>query len=212
MLVDIHSHNHTYDTNSLTVRNLTFVEADSFFQSDKQELVSAGIHPWDIDTFEENTFSQLEIWAMSNRFIAVGECGLDKNSKSTFEKQLSIFEKQIIISEKKNKALIIHCVGYFNELFALKKKWNPSQLWIIHGFRGKPELAAQALKSGCALSYGEHFNAASVHLTPIEKLFIETDESKLTIREICQNISTTKGCKIEDLNAGMHLLNETIRS
>ena len=109
------------------------------------------------------------------------------------------------------KPLIIHCVGYFNELLALKKKWNPTQLWIIHGFRGKPELAAQTLKSGCALSYGEHFNAESVRLTPIEKIFVETDESILNINEIYQNIAIIKVCKIEDLNAGIQLLEETTR-
>ncbi len=208
MLVDIHTHSAHSKDHSLAVRNLTFNEAEDFFKSDKQAFCSVGIHPWHVDSSSEDMLSKLEEWSKDNRLIAVGECGLDKNSSAGFENQTSIFEAQIIISEKSNKPLIIHCVGYFNELLELKKKWNPSQLWIIHGFRGKPELAAQVLKSGCALSYGEHFNAESVSLTPIEKLFIETDESKLVISEIYQNIATQKACKIKDLNAGIHLLKE----
>jgi TatD DNase family protein len=212
MLVDIHTHsNHSADSHP-AIRNLTFDEAEDFFRSDKQELCSVGIHPWHAETSSEDILSKLEEWSKDKRFFAIGECGLDRNSNAGFEKQLSVFEAQITISEKSNKPLIIHCVGYFNELLALKKKWNPIQLWIIHGFRGKPELAAQVLKSGCALSYGEHFNAESVRLTPTEKLFVEADESTLNISEIYQHIAKIKACKIEDLNAGMQLLNKMTRS
>ena len=212
MLVDIHTHSSHTTTHSLAVRNLNLNEAEDFFKSDEQALCSVGIHPWHADSFSEDMLTKLEEWSEDKRFIAIGECGLDKNSNAGFEKQLSVFEAQIAISEKSNKPLIIHCVGYFNELLALKKKWNPIQLWIIHGFRGKPELATQVLKSGCALSYGEHFNAESVRLTPTEKLFVETDESELNISEIYQHIANAKACKIEDLNAGMQLLNEMTRS
>ena len=209
MLVDIHTHSSHTTTHSLAVRNLNLNEAEDFFKSDEQALCSVGIHPWHADSFSEDMLSKLEEWSKDKRLFAIGECGLDKNSNAGFEKQLSVFEAQITISEKSNKPLIIHCVGYFNELLALKKKWNPTQLWIIHGFRGKPELAAQVLKADCALSYGEHFNAESVRLTPIEKIFVETDESILNINEIYQNIAITKVCKIEDLNAGIQLLEET---
>ena len=209
MLVDIHTHSAHPTTHSLAVRNLNLNEAEDFFKSDEQALCSVGIHPWHADSFSEDMLSKLEEWSKDKRLFAIGECGLDKNSNAGFEKQLSVFEAQITISEKSNKPLIIHCVGYFNELLALKKNWNPTQLWIIHGFRGKPELAAQVLKADCALSYGEHFNAESVRLTPIEKIFVETDESILNINEIYQNIAITKVCKIEDLNAGIQLLEET---
>ena len=209
MLVDIHTHSAHSTTHSSVVRNLNLNEAEDFFKSDEQALCSVGIHPWHADSFSEDMLTKLEEWSEDKRFIAIGECGLDKNSNVGFEKQLSVFEAQITISEKSNKPLIIHCVGYFNELLALKKNWNPTQLWIIHGFRGKPELAAQVLKADCALSYGEHFNAESVRLTPIEKIFVETDESILNINEIYQNIAITKVCKIEDLNAGIQLLEET---
>jgi TatD DNase family protein len=45
-------------------------------------------------------------------------------------------------------------------------------------------LAKQALKAGCYLSFGEHFNPESVRITPPEKKLFETDESELSIEEI----------------------------
>ena len=83
---------------------------------------------------------------------------------------------------------------------------NPKQMWIIHGFRGKPQLAGQALNAGCALSFGEHFNSESVRLTPTDRLFIETDESTMLVSEIYQSISKIKDCTVEALNAGENLL------
>jgi TatD DNase family protein len=206
MMVDIHTHNQQNES-SHAIQNLAFTEAEKFFSSSEAKSVSVGIHPWYIDTYTDTNILQIGNWINDKRLLAIGECGLDKNSKSPIDKQLEIFTQQIMLSEKFKKAIIIHCVGCFNELFELKKKINPKQLWIIHGFRGKPELANQALKEGCMLSYGEHFNIESVKLTPIEKLFIETDESKLTIADIYSQIANTKHISATELIAGKILFN-----
>jgi len=205
MFVDIHTHS-VLPTNNPAIRNLTFPMARKIFASDEKGFFSAGFHPWYADSFSIELMEELTTWTSDKRFIAVGECGLDKNSKIPFEIQVSVFEQQIILSEKAQKPMIIHCVGCFNELFALKKKINPHQLWIIHGFRGKPQLAGQALNAGCELSFGEHFNPESVRLTPTDRLFIETDESIMPISEIYLSISEIKKCTVEALNAGENLL------
>jgi TatD DNase family protein len=201
MFVDIHTHNRTTVTFP-TIRNLTLSEAGEFFTSTEVGFVSVGVHPWFAHEFNGQTMQYLENWATDKRMIAIGECGLDKNSKTQLETQLEVFKQQIALSEKVQKPLIIHCVGCFNELFDLKKTLEPKQLWIIHGFRGKPELAKQALKSGCSLSFGEHFNPDSVKLTPIEKLYIETDESKLEIADIYTQIASIKNLTADELTAG----------
>jgi TatD DNase family protein len=205
MFVDIHTHSFL-PSNNLAIRNLTFPMAGKVFASDEKGLFSAGFHPWYADTFSMELMEELTVWTSDKRFIAIGECGLDKNSKTPFEIQVSVFERQITLSEKVQKPMIIHCVGCFNELLALKKKMNPKQMWIIHGFRGKPQLAGQALNAGCALSFGEHFNSESVRLTPTDRLFIETDESTMLVSEIYQSISKIKDCTVEALNAGENLL------
>ena len=210
MYVNIHSHT-DINPNVPCIRNLTFSEANIIFASGIKGLYSVGFHPWYADTFSDELLNTMTEWLKDDRFVAVGECGLDKNSKVSIEEQLMVFDQQIKLSEKIHKPLIIHCVGCFNELFELKKRLHPLQKWIIHGFRGKPELAKQVIKAGCGLSFGEHFNEESVRITPIEQLFIETDESHIPITDLYLAISMIKDCKAEDLIAGEYLINSMTR-
>jgi len=205
MLVDIHTHN-TESGGFSSIQNITFSLEESFLTANEKGFFSIGFHPWFADIYSKDLLQKLEIYAAHKQCVAIGECGLDKYSKVPMEQQVVVFGKQIRLSEKLQKPLIIHCVGCFNQLFELKYVFQPKQLWIIHGFRGKPQLARQALNVGCALSFGERYNAASVIVTPIDKLYLETDESKLSIEDIYQNIANLKSCKMEDLIAGERLL------
>jgi len=201
MFFDIHTHN-LPQLGCKSIRSLSIEEAEKVFSSTSDGLFSVGFHPWYAYEFSIKSFENLEKCAADNRFVAIGECGLDNNSKTQIERQLEIFNMQIDLSEKTEKPLIIHCVGCFNELLDLKKSLNPSQIWIIHGFRGKPQLAKQILKADCALSFGEYFNIESVRATPIECLYVETDESELPIEQIYDAIAEAKGCNPNDLFAG----------
>jgi len=209
MYVDIHTHK-SVDSNYPAIRNLTFSDAENRFSSNVVGLFSLGFHPWQAGEFSVERMDKLTAWTAEGRLAAIGECGLDKYSQFPLEVQMHVLEQQITLSEKMMRPLIIHCVGCFNELFELKKQLNPRQLWTIHGFRGKPQLAMQALKAGCALSFGEHFNPESVRITPIDSLFAETDESRLSISEIYHSLSNIKKCHAEDLNAGENLLNRLL--
>ena len=202
MFIDIHTHN---KSKYPSIQNLTFSDAETVFSSDAKGFYSVGFHPWFVNEYTPEMLTKLENWSNDKRLFAIGECGLDKNSEVSLEQQIQVFKLHILLSEKIKKPLIIHCVGCFNELLELKKQLNPTQVWIIHGFRSKPELALQVLKSGCALSFGEHFNIESVRATPLDKLFVETDESLMSIPEIYRQISDAKQCDIDELKAGEQL-------
>lgn len=191
---------------NIAVRNLSLADAEEFVSSDIQSFVSVGIHPWDLENLDQFWIERLMKIAEDNRVVMIGECGLDKNIETTPERQIEVFSEQIKLSELFQKPLIIHCVGRFNKLIELKKMFNPSQKWIVHGFRGKPQLAGQLLKARIDLSFGEKFNPESIQITPIERLFIETDESAMPIERIYEQIARIRGCKINDLNAGNVLL------
>lgn len=206
MIVDIHTHNHQSIVPA--IQSLTFIEANKLLHSEEKGLFSIGIHPWHIDISSKDKLLQIAKWANDKRIIAIGECGLDKHSEVSIDIQIDIFKTHILLSEQIKKPMIIHCVSCFNELFEIKKRMNPKQLWIIHGFRGKPELAKQALRAGCSLSFGENYNSESVKLTRIENLYIETDESLLSIETIYANIAITKGCSVANLTAGAYLLHQ----
>lgn len=191
---------------NIAVRNLSLTDAEEFVNSDIQSFVSVGIHPWDLENLDQFWIERLMKIAEDNRVMMIGECGLDKNIETTPERQIEVFSEQIRLSELFQKPLIIHCVGRFNKLIELKKMFNPSQKWIVHGFRGKPQLAGQLLKARIDLSFGEKFNPESIQIAPIERLFIETDESAMPIERIYEQIARIRGCKINDLNAGNVLL------
>ena len=191
----------------LAILNVSLSEAGKVLSLSENRLFSLGIHPWYADDIFENDTDQLKVWIASKWVRLVGECGLDKFAKTGFEVQLHYFKKQIELSEQFQKPLIIHCVGYYNELFDLRKQLKPAQKWIIHGFRGKPQLAEQALKADFDLSYGELFNTESVTITPTDRLFVETDESHLPVAEIYHRIAEIKGCDVTELSAGAKLLN-----
>ncbi|NLJ20356.1 MAG: hypothetical protein GX429_04465 [Bacteroidales bacterium] len=206
--VDIHTHGKS-EFNPFSVRNLLVKEVALFFDSEEHRFCSVGIHPWYADQENPEELTSLFCYASDKRWTAIGECGLDKNISVTFAVQKSIFERQISFSESLKKPLIIHCVGYFNELLEIRNRLRPSQLWIVHGFRGKPELAKQLLKTGISLSFGEKRNAASVSVTPIDRLYVETDESLLPVEQFYLEIAKIKNCRPEDLDAGKKLLNLT---
>ena len=134
MYVNIHSHT-DINPNVPCIRNLTFSEANIIFASGIKGLYSVGFHPWYADTFSDELLNTMTEWLKDDRFVAVGECGLDKNSKVSIEEQLMVFDQQIKLSEKIHKPLIIHCVGCFNELFELKKDSIPFRngLFMVSG-------------------------------------------------------------------------------
>lgn len=211
MPVDIHTHI-IKNIGNQSVYNIPLQDADSFFLTGTTGLFSVGVHPWYInEQYSNETLKKLNTRLSNEQIIFVGECGLDNKIDTPLQIQAGIFEKQIQLSEEKQKPVIIHCVGHYNELLNLKKQWKPTQKWIIHGFRGKPQLAEQILKAGCDLSFGEHFNADSIKITPISNLYIETDESKLPVKEIYCRIAAIKGCSVKDLNAGELLLRDIIK-
>lgn len=122
-------------------------------------LYSVGIHPWDSGRCAESDFKALLIDANSPEVVAIGECGIDRLRGPEIEIQQSVFRRQAEIAEKVGKPLLIHCVRAYDKILELHRELRPQRSqWIIHGFRGKPELARQLTRAGIYLSLGERFN------------------------------------------------------
>jgi len=138
---------------------------------DPELYYSAGTHPWNVGT----TYA-LESLPNSPRIVAVGEVGLDKAQGPPLDIQQKELLKWIEISEIRKLPLILHIVRAFPEIIALKKKLSPKQPWIIHGFRGKPQLALELLRHGFYLSIEEKYNPDAVAVIPRDRLLLESDE------------------------------------
>ena len=135
---------------------------------------SAGIHPLEAD-LADTYLPWLEHMAQQPNVLAIGECGIDKLKGPDMAIQLPVFESQIKLSERVGKPLLIHNVKATDILMALRKKYKPKQEWIIHGYRGGPQLTQQLLSHGFSLSYGERYNAESYAMTPADRRYHETD-------------------------------------
>lgn len=159
---------------------------------------SIGIHPWTTENMTEDeaetALKKISKNAELKQIIAIGECGIDRLRGGDRIFQEEIFKEHIRISESVGKPLIIHSVKSTEDIIRLKKEINPSQLWIIHGFRGKKETAQQLLSHGIALSLGEHFNEEAAKSIPVDMLFHETDDSSLTIDQIIDKSAKLKQC------------------
>lgn len=179
---------HTHNPNSLpgtAIVNLpmqVLTDLENFHPASGQ-LYSAGIFPlyqgdWD------QAFQNLRKLIKHPQVVALGECGLDKRSNIPFLKQQIFFEAQMILAKHNEKSLIIHCVRAWSELLLFNRLHPAEQRRVVHGFRGKPELAHQLIKAGFYLSFGPLFNTDSLRRCPPERRLMETDDSKLTLMEV----------------------------
>lgn len=143
---------------------------------DDRGWYSVGVHPWRADE-ADRLWPLVESAASLPRVVAIGECGLDALRGPSLEQQREVFLRHVALSENTAKPLIIHAVRTWPQLIELRRQLKPTQEWIIHGFRGKATLAAELLRHGFSLSFGERYNPEAFALTPPERRYRETDSS-----------------------------------
>lgn len=144
-----------------------------------QDVNSIGVHPWHADKADSEVINSIvdNLQNDVNHSIkAIGECGLDKLCTVSLQKQIDVFKQQVLISESYRLPLIIHCVKAMDELLAIKKELSPTQPWIWHGFRGKPQQLQQLINNGFYISFGFKYNRDSLIACPLERMFLETDD------------------------------------
>jgi len=211
--IDIHTHKPIFNSEIISILNIKLGNNNSKPQTrnSKPETpnpklpFSSGLHPWDLNDLSD--INLLDEIIQENNLVAIGECGFDKNIKIPFSIQKEIFIKQVEISESFHKPLIIHCVGYYNELILLKNDIKPAQQWIIHGFTGHTQLAKQLIDKGFMLSFGKAIfddkskAVDSFKIIPENSFFLETDECEKSIQEIYLCASQLKNIAVETLKS-----------
>jgi len=186
--IDIHTHTEESGENLLQIINLNL---ETFCP--EQGYYSYGIHPWALykaDFQVEKAFTILGERLQSPNVLALGEAGLDKMHKESFEKQIIVFEQQIKLSEALQKPMILHDVKSHNEILALRKKHKAKQPWILHGFNGTKQDIQQLTGQGLYLSIGESLLHSerkiynSFKFIDLDFLFLETDMLEVRIETI----------------------------
>lgn len=186
-------HTHRFEVNEPDVFSIINLPLGSMpAEEDATVRFSAGLHPWHLTEHWRSHLPLLEAQLDSALTIALGEAGLDRACSTPWPLQMSALEAQVQLSEQHAMPLVLHCVRAADVLLGMHKTLHPSQPWIVHGFRGKPQLAEQLLSQGLLISFGEHFNAEALRLCPAGTFFLETDNSALTIKDIYAKASAVR--------------------
>jgi len=196
MFLNLHTHSPTLSPGILEIENLRYGQPDAPTAAHR----SVGLHPWFL---EKNALGWARQWlheqAALPATVAIGEAGLDKATSTDWATQLTAFQHCHEASEAFGKPLIIHCVRAYGEILDLKKRWQPAQPWVFHGFDKNPQMAESLLRAGCWLSFGaalfrpNSHAAQALQSTPAERFFLETDVSGLSIEAVYERAAVLRG-------------------
>lgn len=154
--------------------------------------ITAGQHP----LYPENSLSEIKlINALENQQIfAVGEIGFDKRNPD-FQKQKDIFYQFTDIAIQYNKPVIIHCVGYYYELYKLIQNNFPKKSFILHSFQGSLDIVKAFSSLNIIYSLHERIINRKNSLNILKEIFkhhnfvFETDDN-----EDCSVYNCLKKC------------------
>ncbi|MEI6858298.1 MAG: TatD family hydrolase [Shewanella sp.] len=176
---------------------------------DKQLIVSQayscpyglGIHPWYCDNNPQKSIVKLRCYIEKYKhdvnLVALGECGLDKRHKHTWDAQWVLLEAQLVLAKNYQLPVILHVVKAHNEMLSLLNKHTLPKVGVIHGFYGSVEIASEYIKLGYKLGIGGlilNANAQKlkqcVAQLPLDAILIETDSPAMSPRNIAKTRNT----------------------
>ena len=181
-----------------------------------------GLHPCSVkeNYLEELSFieSQLE---SPDRFIAIGEIGIDLYWDTTYQaQQIEAFKKQIDWAKQLNKPIVIHARNSFKEIFEVLEDVNDDKLFgVLHCFTGGKKHAKKAIELGFKLGIGgvvtfDQGLPNVIKKVDLEHLVLETDSPFLApaphkgeqnessyIPLIAEKVAELKGVSLEEVAA-----------
>ena len=153
---------------------------------------AVGIHPYDIDKFDEVT---MEKYVNHPKCIAIGECGLDYfrlpedevEKAQNIKKQKEVFIAQIEFAKKVKKPLIVHIRDSSNDSKQILIDYNAKEVGgVLHCYNASEHLLPLAEHNfyfgiGGVLTFKNAKKLIEVlPKIPKDKLLIETDAPYLT--------------------------------
>ncbi len=144
-----------------------------------------GIHPEEIENYNEEDITFIEENLSNKKVIAIGEIGLDYHyTKENKEEQIKLFERQLALAQKYNMPVIIHSREATEDTINALKKYKVTG--VIHSFTGSIETARIYIKLGFLLGINGVITFKNSKLkdviknVSIENIVLETDSPYLT--------------------------------
>lgn len=109
-----------------------------------------GLHPCSVGKNVAEDLALIEKELASNKYIAVGEIGIDLYWDKSFQQEQEMaFKKQIEWAKKLELPIVIHCREAFDEILSILDEVNDEKLsGIFHCFTGSLEQANHILNYG----------------------------------------------------------------
>ena len=149
-----------------------------------------GLHPVDVQPTSSLDWVSALYHKHPTRILAIGEIGLDfywKKDPHDHEQQSQMFIAQINLANSLHLPVVIHCRDAYDAILAILERHPVQQGGIMHCYAGPSQLVAKFLALGFYLSYGgpvtfknAHEARASLLVTPLNRLLVETDSPYLT--------------------------------
>lgn len=147
-----------------------------------------GLHPWFIDGLTSDALDQLDAaivsWrsaGLSDRLVAIGECGLDR-LRGDFNRQQLFFEGHIHLAKTHALPLVVHAVRAHGEVLQSLKRHDFKGRVLVHGFSGNLQQVKQYAAAGIylgvggAITYpGANKTRTAIAQAPLTLLILETD-------------------------------------
>lgn len=128
--------------------------------------------------------------------VAIGEIGIDPLHGASVERQEQLLRYQLQVAADARMPVVFHIVRRYDILLKLHAEFRPVSASAVHGFRAKPEVAAQLADAGIYMSIGPKFNAETVKMIPRELLLLETDElPESEIRNVIAAVADVRGMR-----------------
>jgi TatD DNase family protein len=212
------------DVNYFVVPNIDSTSVDAMMNLCKDYpnicFPAIGLHPGSV---KENYLDELQIvesWLEKEKFVAIGEMGIDLYWDKTFlNQQVEAFKFQLLIANKYDLPVIIHSRNALNEIIQiLNDKIFKGIKVLFHCFPGSLEQAVYLTKKGYKLGIGgvvTYKNSGLARIVkelPLEHIVLETDAPYLPpvpfrgqrnesayIRTIAEFIADLRSCPLDEV-------------
>ena len=182
-----------------------------------------GLHPTSVNEHFEIALQQVHQCLMTNleRFVAVGEIGIDLYWDDTFlEQQIDVFDRQVRWALEMDLPIVVHCRNAFQYIYKVLIPYKDTPLrGIFHSFTGDPEEAELMLQFkrfmigvNGIVTFKKSAIPSVLPQIPVERLVLETDAPYLTpvphrgernesayIRYTLMKVAQVLGCSPEEL-------------
>jgi TatD DNase family protein len=146
-----------------------------------------GLHPTSVKSDFLSQLDQLEKLFDKQKFIAIGEIGIDLYwDKTLLNEQIISFRRQIAFAYDNSLPVVIHSREAFPEVFSVLDEFKGKKLkGVFHAFTGSVEDAEKAINLGFKLGIGGIITFKNSGLDRIvsetspENLILETDSPYL---------------------------------